>query len=1142
MRTSRRQSPTPLSSRQSPARTRRPKPAALTAAGALALSGALAAPVAASASPAASAASPAAAAGAPARGTSSHFDLARKDCVGTAQNGRSKVWFTVADGVLSDVYWPTIDNTEVETLQYVVTDGSSFTDLQTRDTTYTVRTTDVSGMSCEVTSTSKAHGYKLVTEYVTDPKTDAVVMHTKLVTSRKNLSVYVRYDATVNGNGGGGEANAGGDTATYDASRSALVASDTSTATQAVNRDYAKPVYAALAADRPFTAVRNGYAGTASDGLTELDATHGLASNAAPAADGNVVQTGRIALSAGKDFTLALGYDSRNAGRAAHTAWKSARTPFASLRGGYLDTWHTYDAKLNPPPATLPGQSAAAAAQAKAQYWLSVNVLKASEDKTFRGAVVASLASPWGQALDAGARDANTGLPVWFGSYREIFARDLYEAFTGFLAAGDTATEQAIVRWLFQYQQQPDGRFPRNSLLNGQKNFDSAGDQLDESAFPILAAWQAGLGGDSELYTTGIKPAADFVVAHGPSFGNERWEEQSGYSPSTIAAEIGGLVAAAKIADQQGDSASARLYRATADSFQRQIKAWTVTTTGTYGNGRYFIRLSKNGNPDEAVSYGLGNGSVTADQRSVLDGGFLELTRLGILSPNDPDVRATVPLLDKVISRSMPTGRGYYRYGTSTPGSEDGYGDCWVADPTNCPVDGQPWPTSQAGSGHVWPVLSGERGEDEIARGVRTEAAKRLRMMIASSSGVGLVPEQAWEDPSLPKSPYGTDPAIASIGFQTGKAAGSASPLTWAQAQEVRLARAIATGTVVEQPAAVKARYLHGAVAAVPVTITSPANATEVTGATTTVTGTTAPGATVTVQALLEGSETGATDVVVTAGSDGSFSADVPTGPGTTDISAAAELAGATGVARVTVVSSFIPGTTVLDVTDPTGDDNGPGTYAYPLAADFHAGAYDLRRFEVIDSGDTVTLRSTLGDLTPTFGSPIGAQLLDIYVQQPGGGTTSTSPGPASRNFTIDPGSAWTKRLEIQGFVSPVFIDAAGTNQGAVTVISSSISKTIAVVIPKAALGGTPGAGWKFTVALHGQDGFSPDQARGFQPLPQDYQFGLCASASVSSPICSIDPGTAPKVMDVLTPAGVSQATELDPTQGPVRLQGVPVS
>src|SRR5947209_3471307 len=113
-------------------------------------------------------------------GALSHFDLARKDCIGTARNTTSKVWFTVANGVLSDVYSPTIDNTNLETLQYVVTDGQTFTDLQTRDTTYTVRSTDPSSMACQVTSTAKSGKYRLVTEYITDPARDSVVLETRL--------------------------------------------------------------------------------------------------------------------------------------------------------------------------------------------------------------------------------------------------------------------------------------------------------------------------------------------------------------------------------------------------------------------------------------------------------------------------------------------------------------------------------------------------------------------------------------------------------------------------------------------------------------------------------------------------------------------------------------------------------------------------------------------------------------------------------------------------------------------------------------------------------------------------------------------------------------------------------------------------
>ena len=235
-------------------------------------------------------------------------------------------------------------------------------------------------------------------------------------------------------------------------------------------------------------------------------------------------------------------------------------------------------------------------------------MIKSSEDKTYPGAIVASLASPWGQAVAAG--NVVNGKPVYFGSYREVFSRDLYEAFTGLLTDGDIATARAATLFLFNHQQLPNGQFPRNSLVNGEAAPDTGGTQLDESAYPILMALQSGLAGDTALWQQHIRPAADFLVAMGPSFGNERWEEQSGYSPSTIAAEIAGLTAASVIAALHGDWARAQLYQATADDFQRNIKNWDVTTTGPDAS-RYFIRLSKTGDPNAAISYSLGNGGPT---------------------------------------------------------------------------------------------------------------------------------------------------------------------------------------------------------------------------------------------------------------------------------------------------------------------------------------------------------------------------------------------------------------------------------------------------------------------------------------------------------------------------------------------------
>ena len=763
-------------------------------------------------------------------------------------------------------------------------------------------------------------------------------------------------------------------------------------------------------------------------------------------------------------------------------------------------------------------------------------MLKASEDKTFPGAIVASLASPWGQAVSAG--ELPGGRPVYFGSYREIFARDLYEAFTGLLASGDLATARDTVRWLFERQQLADGRFPRNSLLNGQVAPDTGGDQLDESSYPILMALQAGLDRDAALWPR-IKKAADFVVSRGPSFGSERWEEQSGFSPSTIAAEIAGLVAAGIIADRNGDAASSRVYFATADDFARSIKEWTVTTTGPYAP-RYFIRLSRNGDPNAAESYNLGNGSITVDQREVIDAGFLELTRLGILPPDDADVLASLPVVDDVIQVTTASGTGFYRYGTSLPGTEDGYGDCWEPDPTDCAPSGRPWPTGNTGSGHYWPVLSGERAQHDIEIGERADAIQLTRDILASAWGIGLVPEQNWENPDLPAAPFGSDPTLASIGFFNGEAAGSATPLTWAQAQLVRLLVGLAENAVIEQPAEVRARYVENSPPAeVPVAITAPADGALVTTPTVTVTGTTEPGATVDISAYAGDADGATTTVTTTAAADGSYAADVPTPFGTNYITVAATTATGTGRARVDVVSDFIEGTTLLDVDDPTGDDYGPGTYAYPTDAQFNDGAFDIERFQVIDSGDRVFLRTTLRDLTPTFGSPLGAQLLDIFVRDPAASSFSTDPPFASRNYRLADDSAWSQRIEVEGFAAPQYVAADGSGLGTVSVTASAVSQAITVIVPKDVFG-QPGAGWVFSVVLHGQDGFQPDRARPFAPTPQPFLFGVCEVGG-TSPICAVDPGTVPKAMDVITPPGVEQTVVLDPLAPPVLVVGVPV-
>ena len=1052
-------------------------------------------------------------------GALSHFGLARKDCLGTARNTTSKVWYTVANGVLSDTYYPTVDNTNVETLQYVVTDGSTFTDLQTRDMTYTVEAKrDSGGMACTVVATATSGKYRIETDYVTDPGRNSVVMQVKFKPAVPGLQLYARLDATVNGNGGGGAGNGGADRATIDESTGdpVLVSFDPVTATNAANRDYAQPVYAAL--DGPFSEASSGFVGAASDGLVQLDAAHALTTAYEDAVGGNVVQTAKVELKGDGDggkAILALGFGSTQE-EAVDTAEGSLATGFARAHAAYVEGWRQYDRSLTKPRTEmLPGIAGADQKRLEDEYYLSANVIKASEDKTFPGAIVASLASPWGQAVSAGD-PANT----YFGSYREVFARDLYESWTGLVAAGDLATARDATLFLFERQQLPDGSMPRNSLVNGKVAPDSFGTQLDETAYPILMAYQLGLT-DASLYADHIKRAANFVASRGPAFGVERWEEQSGYSPSTIAASIAGLVAAAELARANGDTASAAIWLGVADSWQRQVKDWTVTTSGSHAS-RYFIRLSKTGDPNAAISYNVGNGGPTLDQREVIDAGFLELVRLGQLPVGDPDIARSLQVVDATIKSTTANGPGWHRY------NGDGYGDR--------ASDGRPWAPSGQGTGHLWPALSAERGEHEQASGNAAGAASLLLGMSRFASGVGLIPEQNWELPELAPSPFGTDPTLASIGFTNGGAAGSASPLTWSAASFVRLTGDLAAGRNVVLPAATHARYVANTQGQTSLTVTSPADNSSVTASPVTVTGTTAPGNTVYVAATnTDGSLT--TTVVSTTAPTGAFSVDVAVTAGTNVLNVVAvSPSGATAQAKRTVLFDFVPGTLLLDVADPDGDDNGPGNYAYPTSANFHPGAFDIQRFQVYDSGADVTFRVQTRDLSETFGSPLGAQLVDVYVRVPGAATTSTAAAHPLRNFTIAPSFAWSRLIQVQGF-GQRYVDAGGATLGTASISANPISRFITFSVPKASLG-TPGPGWGFTVVLTGQDGFSPDQARGFAPTPQDFQFGVCAAAS-TDPHCTFNPALVPKAVDVITAPGVQQSTMLDYTLGPVVLTGV---
>ncbi len=208
-------------------------------------------------------------------------------------------------------------------------------------------------------------------------------------------------------------------------------------------------------------------------------------------------------------------------------------------------------------------------------------------------------------------------------------------------------------------------------------------------------------------------------------------------------------------------------------------------------------------------------------------------------------------------------------------------------------------------------------------------------------------------------------------------------------------------------------------------------------------------------------------------------------------ISSTAPNGGTAQVVR-SVVNDVVNGTLLFSQDDPTGDDNGPGSYQYPTSGDFHPGAFDLTKFQVYDTGSTVTFRVQTADLTPTFGSTNGAQLVDVYVSQPGASSTSTAASYPSMNYTL--ATPWSRLIEVQGFGNNLFENASGTSAGTVSVSANQVSRYITFSVDKTALGGEPGTGWAFTVTLTGQDGtHGVDQTRGFASTPQAYAFGVCA-------------------------------------------------
>src|SRR5919205_140533 len=467
-------------------------------------------------------------------GRDARWPSAGKEAVGTSNTEGSKVWFTLRAGVLDEVYYPTVDVANTQTLKFVVAGCGEPSPSGEEAAAHKLEITDPRSLSFR--QTSETNTYTLKKTYATDPERPVVLIDVEFDGRCRALQrLYVYYDPSINNSGMHDTAWTEGD---------ALLAADGDKAS-------------ALVSSEGFRETSNGFAGT-SDGLEELGRRGFLPKRYARAADGNVVQVAEV----GPRATLALGFG-RDAAEALRNARASLAKGFTKVRAEYEQGWHDYLKSLR-----------RVAPEYQAQYDAAAMVLKAHEDKTYRGAMIASLSVPWGGG--ASANEPNVG------GYHLVWSRDLYQVATAFMALGDGASAERALDYLFRVQQKPDGSFPQNSWLDGRPFWGSL--QLDEVAYPLVLSYQLGRF-DRDTFVRHVRPAADFNVRYGPRTPQERWEEKPGHSPSTIAAEVAGLVCAAEVARRNGDEVSSSIYLAAADEFARNVERWAATTTGRYGDG-----------------------------------------------------------------------------------------------------------------------------------------------------------------------------------------------------------------------------------------------------------------------------------------------------------------------------------------------------------------------------------------------------------------------------------------------------------------------------------------------------------------------------------------------------------------------------
>lgn len=678
----------------------------------------------------------------------------------------SKVWFTLAQGVLTEVYWPTNDTPQVRDLQILATDGKELFEERTQAVSE-VRWLQTGVPAYLVTNRDPKKRFTIEKTFYTDPDRDVVLQRVRITRHVPGWKFYVLHNPSVGNTPLGNSALASTGAGRNAGPGEGLFAWQGAQAQ-------------ALVSSLPFTEVSAGFS-TFNDGFVDLSQHHKMTHHYQWALEGDVVLTGGLPIPetvGTTELTLALGF-----GKDLATAHQQARESLALghdwVLGKYTSQWVGYQASLD--------DLTRSTEDGGKLFRASAAVLKSSEDKTHVGAFIASPAVPWGLTTN----DWNVGPPSperreLTSGYHQIWPRDLYHVATAFLALHDYASAAASLRFLRSAQYGPsdgewafgwrrhakNGSFPQNAFADGQTMW--AGLQLDEAADPIILAYRLWKSGrvPPGAYWDMVKRAGDFIADFGPWSPMERWEETIGASPSTIAAEIAGLFAASQIAEAVGDVPRAARFRATYEAWSTKpndnLDTWTFTTTGAHGNGRYFERIEgakafdQVWNPNDDVMFTLANNTSPVREKDVVDGGFLELVRLGVRPALDPHVLDTVVVYDKTIRVEVPGhGPSFYRY----------LGDRYNYEES----------TGQQTKGMPWPLLTGERAHYELQKAIELGvgdkevdrvAAEYVRVMESFATPSLMLAEQVWDS-----------------GDRAGKPTGCATPLAWSHAEYLRLVR-----------------------------------------------------------------------------------------------------------------------------------------------------------------------------------------------------------------------------------------------------------------------------------------------------------------------------------------------------------------